>query len=114
MTLFAVKLILALILLGSSIFKNGRSLLWRAHKFLIPVSAVLISVFVFSEIRHQFFIWYGNEFTKSFVPPFSPTGVNYFLFGWTVPRILSPHILLSLPAAYLLLFAAKRLHKKYR
>lgn len=112
MELLAAKLFLASLLFASSIIQYGRYLLQRAAKIILPVSALIIFGVVFYYIRQQFFLWHDGEFTKVFVPPYAPTGIGYFLFGYVLPRFLAPY-LISLCVAGVFLLLAVFFNRKY-
>lgn len=112
MALFIAKLALVLVFQGSSIFKNGRSLLLKYRRWLLPVSALIVFSLVFKTMREQFLLWYNDGVARALVPPYSDTGISYFLFGYSLPRFFAPYII-SFIAAWFFIWFAGLMNRKY-
>lgn len=79
LSLFVIRFLLVTVLLCASLFTHSRALITRFEKRLLPVLGIIIFGALFYFSREQFLFWHGSGFGRAFVPPFSPTGIGYFL-----------------------------------
>jgi hypothetical protein len=108
--LFYFSLGILILIFGASVF-NRR--FFNKHKHLSFVafyfSLAVIFILLFYQSYQQYQFWLENETAKYFLPPYQ--NINYFIF-FIFARFFAPY-LISLAVAFLFLFSAKRLNKKY-
>ena len=109
--LFFARLALIVLLLGSSAFTGGRSLLFALRRYLMLFSSLVVFGVSFYYARLHFLAWGKNELTRAFVPPYNKDGIGYFLkFLFTE---LFNIYLISLAAAILFIFVLNYYNKKH-
>ncbi len=107
------SLVILVIILGAS-RQAGRFPLINTDKFkffkqVFIFSIIVVFSFLFYLSFRQYQAWSLNEVSKFFLPPHQSIG--YFIF-YVGARFFSPY-LISLTAAFLFIFAAKKYNKKY-
>jgi len=108
MTILSLS-ILVLAFLGAFRPRSERPFGVKAIKAILIFSIIAIfSLLVYFSYR-QYIAWQAVEPSKFLLPPYQ--GINYFL-GYIGARIFAPY-LISLAAAILFLFSARKLNKKY-
>ncbi|MDP3956365.1 MAG: hypothetical protein Q8P97_00010 [bacterium] len=112
LTLFIIRFVLGAVLFATSLFARPRALMTRFEKWLLPALGVIIFSVLFYFTREQFLYWHGSvEFGRAFVPPYSPTGIGYFLSF--VFYHLFGEFIFSFLGACLFLLCAPAVNKRY-
>lgn len=81
----------------------------RNVKFLFSFSVIIVFALLFYQSYLQYQAWISDEFSKHFLPPYQ--SISYFVF-YVAMRFFAPY-LISLAAALIFLFFAKKINKKY-
>ena len=112
LVLFVIRFLLGAILLSATFFQGSRALLTRFEKWLLPTLVAIIFGVLFYIAREQFLYWHaGVEFGRAFVPPYSPTGIGYFLSF--IFFHLFGEFIFSFLGACLFLVCASAVNKRY-
>ncbi len=108
MFLFTISVLV--ILLGAQIFLRFFNFnINRIVKYLFALAIIAVFAFSFFQSYQQYRVWAGNELSRNLLPPYQ--SINYFIF-YAFTRFFAPY-LISLIAAFLFMFSAKILNKKF-
>ncbi len=108
---FYFSLGILILFFGASRFKTGRFFNKHKRSSLVAFYLSLVAIFIllFYQSYSQYQIWSQNEPSKYLLPPYQ--SIHYFVL-YMFTRFFAPY-LISLAAAFLFLFSAKKLNKKY-
>jgi len=109
--LIFARLALIALLLGSSAFTGGRSLLFATRRYLLAFSSLVVFGACFYYARLHFLAWGANEIMRAFVPPYNKDGIGYFL-KFLFHELFNIY-LISLATAVLLIFVLNYYNRKY-
>lgn len=111
MQLNIISLIIIVSLLGAQVLRSflGRIYQLRIIKFIFLFSVFIVFTLLFYQSYLQYQAWISDEFSKHFLPPYQ--SISYFVF-YVAMRFFAPY-LISLAAALVFLFFAKKINKKY-
>jgi len=112
LALFVTRLLLGTVLFSASLLPRYRAAITRLEKWLLPALGLVIFSVLFYIARGQFLFWHDNEFSRNFVPPYSPTGIGYFLLF--IFYHLYGEFIFSFLSAYLFLACASAINNRYK
>lgn len=119
MQLNIISLIIIVSLLGAQVLRSFLDYLritnylriyeLRIIKFIFIFSIFIVFSLLFYQSYLQYQTWISDELSKHFLPPYQ--SISYFVF-YVATRFFAPY-LISLAAALMFLFFAKKINKKY-
>ena len=106
-----LKFFLLIVLLGSSAFESGRSLLRSRKHFILPFAVIAVFLLISYYARMHFLEWQANELTKYLLPPLNPDGWGYSAF-YVFMRFYAQYVA-ALVLAYVLIWAMTLMNRRH-